>query len=109
MTFVHATNDSVIPWTQADRVFHFAVNALEDGDLSAQAIDERRRSIDLGEGGWTHSWGNEPKFVQVVIVKHGGIFRIPTSWYYTKSKVGHNGIMKWAPVALAVFKSLDNK
>ena len=29
MTFVHATNDSVIPWTQADQLFHLAVNAFD--------------------------------------------------------------------------------
>ena len=108
MTFVHATSDSVIPWTQADQLFHLAVNALEDEDLSAQAIDERRRTTDLGEGGWTHSWGNEHKSVQEVIVKHGGTSRIPVTWYYTKFEIGHNGIMKWAPVTLAVLKSFDN-
>ncbi len=109
MTTVHATSDSVIPWTQADRLFHLAVNALEDEDLSAQDIDERKRTTDLGEGGWTHSWGNEQKMVQEVIVKHGGAFRCPIIWYYTNSKIGHNGIMKWAPVALAALKSLDNR
>ena len=83
MTFVHATNDSVIPWTQADRLFHLAVNVLEDGDLNAQIIDERRRTIDLGEGGWIHSWDNERKSVQEVIVKHGGTFR------YTHNLVLH--------------------
>lgn len=51
MTFVHATTDSVIPWTQTDRLFHIAVNALEDEDLSAQVIDKRKRTTDLGEGG----------------------------------------------------------
>lgn len=91
LTFVHATNDSVIPWTQADRLFYVAVSALEDEDLSAKVIEERRRTTDKGEGGWTHSWGNEKKLVQEVIVKHGG----------------HNGTMKLAPVALAVIKSLD--
>ena len=74
MTFVHATNDSVIPWTQANRLFHIAVNALEDDNSSVQAIKERRRTTDLGEGGWTHSWRNEHKSVQEVIVKHGGSF-----------------------------------
>ncbi|KAK0506848.1 hypothetical protein JMJ35_010702 [Cladonia borealis] len=93
MTFVHATNDTIVPWTQTDRLCHLAVNALEVQDLSTQAIDERRRTTDLGEGGWIHSWGNGQNLVQEVILKHGG----------------HNGIMKWAPVALAVTKALDNR
>ena len=41
MTFVHATTDSVVPWTEADRLFHLAVNALEKKNLSAQLIEER--------------------------------------------------------------------
>ena len=51
MTFVHATSDSVVPWTQADQLFHLAVSALEGDDLTAQVIDERKRTTDLGEGG----------------------------------------------------------
>ena len=72
--FVHATNDSVVPCTEADRLFHLAVNALEHEDLSAQAIEKERRTTDLGEGGWIHSWGTEQKMVREVIVKHGGAF-----------------------------------
>jgi pimeloyl-ACP methyl ester carboxylesterase len=72
LTFVHATSDSVVPWSQADQLFHLAVNALEDEILSTQVIAERKRTIDLGEGGWTHSWGDDQKLVQEVIVKHGG-------------------------------------
>ena len=75
MTFVHATTDSVVPWTEADRLFHLAVNALEDENLSAKVIEERRRTTDLGEVSWIHSWGNKQKLVQEVIVKHGGAFR----------------------------------
>ena len=75
MTFVHATSDSVIPWTPAERLFHIVMNALEDEDLSAQANDKRRRTTDIGEGGWIHSWADEQNSVQEVIVKHGGAFR----------------------------------
>ena len=49
--FVHATTDSVVPCTEADRLFHLAVNALEDENLSAQVIEKERRTTDLGEGG----------------------------------------------------------
>ena len=77
MTFVHATNDTIVPWTQTDRLFHLAVNALEDENLSMQAIEERSRTMDLGEGGWNRSWGNGQNLVQEVIVKHGGSFERP--------------------------------
>ena len=75
MTFFHATTDSIILWMEADRLFQLAVNALEDEKLSAKFIEEKRRTTDLGEGGWIHSWGNEQKMMQEVIVKHGGAFR----------------------------------
>ena len=74
MTFFHATTDSVILCTEADRLFHVAVNALEDENLSAKLIERERRTTDLGEGGWIHSWGTEQKLVRYVIVKHGGAF-----------------------------------
>ena len=76
MTFVHATNDTIVPCTQTDQLYHLAVSASEDQDLTTQAIDERRRTTDLGEGGWIHSWGNGQKLVQEVIVRHGGLFHI---------------------------------
>ena len=74
MTFVHATNDTIVSWTQTERLFHLAVNTLADENLSVQAIKGRRRTTDLNEGGWIHSWGNEKKLVQDIIVKHGGAF-----------------------------------
>ena len=74
MTFVHATNDSVIPWTQTDRLFYIAVGATEDEDTSPQALNKRRRTTYLGEGGWIHSWGYGQSLVQEVILKHGGAF-----------------------------------
>ena len=74
MTFVHATTDSVVPCTEADRLFHLAVNALEDENLSAQFIEKERRTTNLGEGGRIHSWGTQQKLLQEAIVKHGGAF-----------------------------------
>lgn len=85
LTLIHATSDNVIPWVQTEQLFYLAVSAAENEGLPPQAVDERKATVDLGEGGWFHSWETDEKLIREVIVKHGG----------------HNGIMKWAPVALA--------
>ena len=72
LTLIHATSDAVIPWTQTEQLFYLAVNAVENEGLPPQAVDERKTTVELGEGGWVHSWGTDQKLIREIIVKHGG-------------------------------------
>ena len=72
LTLIHATSDDVIPSTQTERLFHLAVNALENEGQSPQAVDDRTTTVDLDEGGWVQSLETDQKLIRQVIVKHGG-------------------------------------
>jgi abhydrolase domain-containing protein 12 len=80
LTLVHATNDMTIPPSQTDHLFYVAVAATEDGGLTKQDIDRRRETIDLGDGGWTHSWISGDRLIRKDILRYGGIeieYQIP--------------------------------
>ncbi|KAL9009951.1 MAG: hypothetical protein Q9173_005067 [Seirophora scorigena] len=72
LTFVHAKNDHIIPWKQADSLFHEAVSATADGGLTSAEIDEKKSTTVHGEGGWIHKWDSEQKHISEIVVLHGG-------------------------------------
>ena len=72
LTLIHATSDNVIPPSQTDKLFHLAVGATETEGITVQAIDERKEVLNLGEGGYIHSWSSSDKIVRKIVVKHGG-------------------------------------
>ncbi|KAL9606801.1 MAG: hypothetical protein Q9179_000008 [Wetmoreana sp. 5 TL-2023] len=76
LTFLHAKNDHVIPWEQADSLFHTAVSATTEGGLTGTQIDEKKLTIQQGDGGWVHEWKAEHKHISEVVVLHGGKFDI---------------------------------
>ena len=110
LTLIHATSDDVIPSTQTERLFYLAVSAVEDEGLLPQTLNERTTTVDLGEGGRLQSWETDQKLIRQVIVKHGGKSNLRVVFEYSSEHAaGHNGIMKWAPVALAVIQSFGIK
>lgn len=64
LTFVHATNDMTVPPSQTDELFYIAVDATQDDGLTKQEIDRRKETIDLDDGGWTHSWTRGDKVIR---------------------------------------------
>ncbi|KAL8775114.1 MAG: hypothetical protein Q9209_000593 [Squamulea sp. 1 TL-2023] len=72
LTFVHAVNDHVISWKQADHLFHVAVGATSARGLTRAEIDEGKSTIQMGEGGWIHEWSAERTYISEVVVLHGG-------------------------------------
>lgn len=74
MTLVHAKNDHIIPWKQADALFYAAVAATAEEGLTRAEIDEKRVTTQQGDGGWMHEWTCERKHITEVIVLHGGRF-----------------------------------
>jgi abhydrolase domain-containing protein 12 len=110
LTFVHATNDMTIPPSQTDELFYQAAEATRDGDLTRQEIDQNREEFDLGEGGWTHLWTSGDKIIRKDILRYGGMFIALLSRSHLALLIrvkGHNTIMKWAPVSLAVARTFD--
>ena len=110
LTLVHATNDMTIPPSQTDELFYMAVDASQLGELTREEIDHRKERINLGDGGWSHSWISGDKVLRKDILRYGGtglsFFLCPRS-SSTDNAEGHNTIMKWAPVSLAVARTLD--
>lgn len=72
LTFVHATDDMTIPPSQTDELFYLAVDTAEDGAFSKEQIDEKKTTIDLGDGGWTDLWKSGDKIIHKDILRHGG-------------------------------------
>jgi len=109
LTFLHATGDQIIPWRNCNDLFYVAVSAANEREITRAEIDESKENFDLGEGGWASIWTSGDKIIRQNVVKHGGMSRSPLSLRTTTHSAGHNGIMKWAPVALATLKSFELK
>ncbi|KAK5136115.1 hypothetical protein LTR08_004166 [Meristemomyces frigidus] len=91
LTFVAATCDEVIRWSNTEDMFYAALNLLVDTNGNREDADELCRMQALGDGGTVHEWQQGSKTLKKVIVRYGG----------------HNGIMKWNPVVLEVRKSFE--
>lgn len=85
LTFLHCTRDDVVPWRMTEElanVAHRKLSELGTADITA---------TDLGRGGRVKQWVLGGRNVRQVLVEHGA----------------HNTIMKWAPVALEVVRTLQ--
>ena len=76
ITFLHAKNDNVIPWNQADSLFYGAVGATSEIGLTKSEIDKKRVTTQQGDG-WTHQWICGHRIITEVIVPYGGKNPIP--------------------------------
>ncbi|KAL8716926.1 MAG: hypothetical protein Q9225_005778 [Loekoesia sp. 1 TL-2023] len=72
LIFLHAKNDHIIPWKQADRLFHIAAGATVREGLTENEIDEKKTTTERGDGGWIHEWELEHKSISEIVVLHGG-------------------------------------
>jgi abhydrolase domain-containing protein 12 len=72
LTLFHATGDVIIPWRHCEGLFYVAANAANGQDLTRAEIDDRKKTYDLGEGGWLCVWTSGNKTIKQRIVKHGG-------------------------------------
>ena len=72
ITFLHAKNDYIIPWKQADSLFYGAVGATSERGLTEDEIDKKRVTFQQGNGGWTHQLICGGKTITRVIVPYGG-------------------------------------
>jgi len=91
---IHARNDYEIPYTQSNGLFAAAANATTSTgmDLSLLEKMKARNTVDLGEGSFVSTWkagGN--KIIRQQVVSYGG----------------HNRVMTYPHVALAVLKAFE--
>lgn len=73
LTLIHAKNDFDIPWKHSDTLFYIAANATSEEGLTTHQVDSMKKTVDLGEAGWIHTWnagGN--KLIRQEILRHGG-------------------------------------
>ena len=100
LTLVHATSDDVIPYRMTDTLCETILDCLKDHGIDSET------KIDLCEGGTVTEWKSGQRRVRRVILRYGGMLYLPEN-QGCLHKVGHNTIMKWAPVALEVAKVLE--
>ncbi|KAI9791548.1 MAG: hypothetical protein M1833_001504 [Piccolia ochrophora] len=91
LSLVHAYNDYDIPWEHSDLLFRLAANATSEEGLTREQVDSAKNTLDLGRAGWINTWNADGK-------KHIREHIFPAG--------GHNRLLTFAPVALAVLKAL---
>ncbi|CAM1504683.1 Fc.00g022740.m01.CDS01 [Cosmosporella sp. VM-42] len=93
LNLVHAKNDRDIPWTEDNKLFRAAANEtvgiLDDGEFDAW---KEQRTVRKGNDAFVTTWTSNPNIViRQELFPYGG----------------HNDIMGYAPVALAIMRSFD--
>ena len=74
ITFIHAQDDLVIPFTHTQVLFWHAVNATyRNGGISYDELERKKdeKRIDLGAGGWSVEWRTEKGVIREEILKYG--------------------------------------
>ncbi|KAM5355209.1 hypothetical protein ACJ41O_001855 [Fusarium nematophilum] len=93
INLVHAKNDRDIPWVEDNKLFRAAANEtvgiLDDDEFDAW---KEQRTIRKGDDAFVATWIAEPNIViRQELFPYGG----------------HNDIMGYAPVALAIMRAFD--
>ncbi|KAH7155742.1 Alpha/Beta hydrolase protein [Dactylonectria estremocensis] len=93
INLVHAKNDGDIPWTEDNKLFRAAANEtvgiLDDGEFDAW---KEQRTVRKGDDAFVTTWTAEPNIIiRQELFPYGG----------------HNDIMGYAPVALAIMRAFD--
>jgi hypothetical protein len=74
--FVHAENDTTMPWVETEELFKSTLKAAMEAASPHDGIPKNLKVIDLGEAGRQEVWQSGTKCIQKTIAKHGGK-RIP--------------------------------
>ncbi|KAK7431190.1 hypothetical protein QQZ08_002230 [Neonectria magnoliae] len=93
INLVHAKNDADIPWTEDNKLFRSAANETVGilGDAEFDAWKEQR-TVRKGDDAFVTTWTAEPNIViRQELFPYGG----------------HNDLMGYAPVALAIMRAFD--
>ncbi|GKT92186.1 abhydrolase domain-containing protein [Colletotrichum tofieldiae] len=94
LTLISATDDADIPWTESSKLFRSAANATVPGGLDDYSFEAWKevRTIHKGKNAFVTTWNAEPNvIIRQEMFPYGG----------------HNDIMGYAPVILAIMRSFD--
>ena len=76
-------------------------------DIGTQRI-ANNRLVDLGQGGSTKECRRGTTMIRQVLLENGGVLSTKRVRCTHLTSTGHNGIMKWCPVAAEVYKIIDS-
>ncbi|KAL5116183.1 hypothetical protein ACEQ8H_005960 [Pleosporales sp. CAS-2024a] len=88
LAFVHAENDTTMPWAETESLFRTTLQAAMETCSPADSVPKDAQVVHLGEAGRLQVWLAGDKCIQKTIAKHGG----------------HNGMMLFAPLALTILQ-----
>lgn len=111
INLVHAKNDGDIPWTEDNKLFRAAANEklgiLNEAEFEAW---KEERTVRKGDDAFVTTWRAEPNIiVRQELFPYGGTNSplILVDDTAANQKTGHNDIMGYAPVALAIMRTFD--
>ena len=107
LTIMHAENDWDIPWRHADALFYSAINGTSDKGLTVEEVDVVRTKEDLDSSGYIYTWEDDRRYIREQILKYGGELTVDTPKGHVSnfSDQGHNRVVSYAPMSLAVLRS----
>jgi len=88
LVFVHAENDTTMPWVETEALFKSTLKAAIEVTSPHEGVPKDLKVVDLGEAGRQEVWQSGSRCIQKTIAKHGG----------------HNGMMLFAPLALTILQ-----
>lgn len=116
LTFVHAKNDWDIPCHEDDKLFAAAAGATAEAeglDEDAFRAAKKSRTVEKGRNAFATTWRSEPDIViRQELFAHGGELTTEMKFRRAASNIfsaGHNDIMYYAPVLLAVMRAFESE
>ncbi|KAH8725381.1 Alpha/Beta hydrolase protein [Phaeosphaeriaceae sp. PMI808] len=72
LVFVHAENDTTMPWIETEKLFKSTLKAAAETTSPCDDEPKNLRLVDLGEAGRQEVWQSGSRCIQKTIAKHGG-------------------------------------
>jgi abhydrolase domain-containing protein 12 len=72
LVFVHAENDTTMPWVETEELFRTTLKAAVEVTSPDDGIPRDLKVVDLGEAGRQEVWQSGSRCIQKTIAKHGG-------------------------------------
>lgn len=88
LTLIHAKSDGLMPWRHTEELFEAILQRIDPDKLER---DQHLEYVELGDGGNAEVWNFEDKIISKEIVQYGG----------------HDTMMTYSPVALAVARAFE--
>jgi abhydrolase domain-containing protein 12 len=70
--FVHAENDTTMPWVETESLFKSTLQAAIGASSRQDDMPREVKVVDLGEAGRQEVWQSGSRCIQKTIAKHGG-------------------------------------